>query len=139
MEKFVYYSMRLIAKKSRLCKIGRGTQQGDPISPQLFNAVLEGLFRALKRKWEGNKCEYKKGRFSEVCVATGADAGADLTLAYTHFTSYDKIAGKSLWVPLSGSRAPCARSCHSCEGTSSGSRLVRISRANCSRSRKIAA
>ena len=38
-------------KESRWFNIGRGTKQGDPISPQLFNVVFEVVFRKLKEKW----------------------------------------------------------------------------------------
>ena len=38
-------------KQSREFHIARGTKQGDPISPVLFNAVLEYMFGPLKRKW----------------------------------------------------------------------------------------
>ena len=36
---------------SREFRIERGTRQGDPISPILFNAVLEKVMRPLKEKW----------------------------------------------------------------------------------------
>ena len=36
---------------SRSFYIQRGTKQGDPISPVLFNAVLEKVMRLLKDKW----------------------------------------------------------------------------------------
>ena len=36
-------------KVSRTFQIGRGTKQGDPISPELFNAVLDKLSTEQKR------------------------------------------------------------------------------------------
>ena len=38
-------------KRSRVFPIQRGTKQGDPISPMLFNAVLEQIMRVCKAKW----------------------------------------------------------------------------------------
>ena len=40
-------------KVSRAFEVGRGTKQGDPISPQLFNAVVEHFMGKLKLKWAG--------------------------------------------------------------------------------------
>ena len=39
-----------LEKKSTSFKIGRGVRQGDPMSPKLFSAVLEQIFRKLN--WE---------------------------------------------------------------------------------------
>jgi hypothetical protein len=36
---------------SKRFSLKRGVRQGDPASPQLFNAVLESIFRKLKSKW----------------------------------------------------------------------------------------
>ena len=38
-------------KVSKSFRIGRGTKQGDPISPKLFNAVLERAFGRAKERW----------------------------------------------------------------------------------------
>jgi len=38
--------------ESRKFGITRGTKQGDPMSPSLFNAVLETVFQKLKQRWD---------------------------------------------------------------------------------------
>ena len=37
---------------SRSFDLARGTKQGDPLSPKIFNAVLEHFLRPIKKKWE---------------------------------------------------------------------------------------
>ena len=39
---------------SKSFKIKRGTKQGDPLSPQLFNSVLEQALRDIQAKWRRN-------------------------------------------------------------------------------------
>jgi len=39
-------------RSSRTFGLERGTKQGDPVSPALFNAVLENIMRKLKDKWK---------------------------------------------------------------------------------------
>ena len=39
----------------------RGTKQGDPLSPALFNAVLENVMRTIKCKWKVQKFGIKVG------------------------------------------------------------------------------
>lgn len=41
--------------QSRTFRIFRGTKQGDPISPLIFNAVLEQVLRPLKEQWTAKK------------------------------------------------------------------------------------
>jgi len=41
----------LAGKESRTFDIKRGVKQGDPISPLLFLAVMECMFRRLKQRW----------------------------------------------------------------------------------------
>eukprot|EP00973_Karenia_brevis_P077225 10726980-Karenia_brevis.AAC.1 len=36
---------------SKSFAISRGTKQGDPLSPSLFNAVLEAAMKEIKSKW----------------------------------------------------------------------------------------
>ena len=42
-------------KVSKEFSIDRGTKQGDPISPPLFNCVLERIFRKVKPDWNKKK------------------------------------------------------------------------------------
>ena len=41
--------------KSRTFGIFRGTKQGDPISPYIFNSVLEQVLRPVQERWRGRK------------------------------------------------------------------------------------
>ena len=50
---------------SRGFKIGRGTKQGDPLSPVLFNAVLEEVLREVQADWK------RKGRGIHVTGSHG--------------------------------------------------------------------
>ena len=42
-------------RTSRDFEINRGTKQGDPISPVIFNAVLETVMRTCKHKWRSKR------------------------------------------------------------------------------------
>ena len=43
---------RIIADTTRKpFEIRRGTKQGKPLSPQLFNAVFEEVFRSIQERW----------------------------------------------------------------------------------------
>ncbi|CAE8606069.1 unnamed protein product [Polarella glacialis] len=48
-------------KTSKQFNIQRGTKQGDPISPILFNAVLEMIMRRLKVKWQRQQLGFPLG------------------------------------------------------------------------------
>ena len=46
---------------SREFGIGKGTKQGDPISPMIFNSVLEQVMRTVKEKWRKKKLGIQLG------------------------------------------------------------------------------
>eukprot|EP00973_Karenia_brevis_P094256 12421537-Karenia_brevis.AAC.1 len=50
---------------SREFAIGKGTKQGDPISPLIFNAVLEHVMSKVKIKWAAKAYGRKIGYNSE--------------------------------------------------------------------------
>ena len=50
---------------SRKFDIQKGTKQGDPISPIIFNAVLEQVMRAVKSKWRARKIGMQLGHSPE--------------------------------------------------------------------------
>ena len=66
---------------SREFEIGRGTKQGDPISPILFNAVLEKAVSKAKDRWSARKAGIQIGygnqgyltnlRFADDILLTG--------------------------------------------------------------------
>ena len=46
-------------------KIEKGTKPGDPISPILFNAVLEHVMKQIKQRWKDQKLGYQIGKSTE--------------------------------------------------------------------------
>lgn len=78
---------RVVADKtSNKFEINKGTKQGDPISPALFNAVLEILMRRLKQKWAakgwgvriggpGSRLALQNLRFADDVLLTGTTLG----------------------------------------------------------------
>jgi hypothetical protein len=61
--------------KSKPFKICRGTKQGDPLSPMLFNAVLESVIKPIHEKWRLNNFGVKigRGRDDRLCNLRFAD------------------------------------------------------------------
>ena len=53
---------------SREFDIRRGTKQGDPISPIIFNSVLEEVMRKVKAKWHSKQYGMKLGYTSETTL-----------------------------------------------------------------------
>ena len=53
-------SVIMTDKTSESFKIERGVRQGDPMSPKLFNAVLEDIFRRLNWEDRGVKINGKR-------------------------------------------------------------------------------
>ena len=72
-------------KSSKKFSIARGTKQGDPISPALFNAVLEVVLRRLKAKWA------KRGHGVKILPS-----GEDRFLQNLRFADDLLLIGKSL-------------------------------------------
>ena len=50
-------------KTSKAFSIGRGTKQGDPLSPTLFNAVLEKALKNVVEKWKGRGWGVRLGSY----------------------------------------------------------------------------
>ena len=65
---------------SRCFALERGVKQGDPISPLLFIAVMEVVFRRLKKRWNSlNVC--RKGQYYGVVVDDISDPLSNLRFA----------------------------------------------------------
>ena len=59
--------------ESKRFRITRGTKQGDPMSPSLFNSVLESVFRKLKAKWQNRRCGITMGSEEQLSNLRFAD------------------------------------------------------------------
>ena len=64
---------------SRKFGIGKGTKQGDPISPVIFNAVLEQIMRPVKEKWLSKGWGQQLG-YGQDCVLTNLRFADDILL-----------------------------------------------------------
>ena len=70
-------------KESQTFRISKGTKQGDPISPPLFNAVLERIMKTLKERWSAR--------------GWGLDLGGGVRLQNLRFADDVLIIGTSLY------------------------------------------
>ena len=61
-------------------RVERGTKQGDPISPILFNAVVEHFMRKLKGRWNAKKFGYKVDEYAEEEFVTNLRYADDILL-----------------------------------------------------------
>eukprot|EP00973_Karenia_brevis_P024297 3353626-Karenia_brevis.AAC.1 len=73
------YSDQVAVVKTDVCSkpfsIERGTKQGDPLSPIIFNAVLERAMAAIQEKWrhKGYGIDLGLGRSKALCNLRFAD------------------------------------------------------------------
>ena len=66
--------------ESRAFNLGRGVKQGDPISPLLFLAIMEVLFRRLKARW--NKLNARRsGAYFGIVIDSAEDPLSNLRFA----------------------------------------------------------
>ena len=58
-----------------LFDIGRGTKQGDPLSPILFSSVLESVLAPLQERWRGKGCgvQVDESATGRLCTSRFAD------------------------------------------------------------------
>ena len=67
-------------RRSKSFVIGKGTKQGDPLSPALFNAVLEVLLRKLKVKWARSKWGLRMGDYAHADMIQNLRFADDILL-----------------------------------------------------------
>ncbi|CAE8597884.1 unnamed protein product [Polarella glacialis] len=89
---------------SKTFSIRRGTKQGDPTSPVLFNAVLEKAMRKAKQRWDqkGFGIEVEPGRLLQnlrfADDALPASSLSDLQAMLTHLAEMaSEVASKFIW------------------------------------------
>jgi hypothetical protein len=68
---------------SRFFDVGKGTKQGDPISPLLFNSVLEHIMRRVKARWASKGYGLQLGYLSDTGLTNLRFADDILLLART--------------------------------------------------------
>ena len=70
----------VVGSESRVFPLGRGVKQSDPISPILFLAVMEVIFRRLKTRW--NKLNSKRtGRYYGIVIDSEGDPLTNLRVS----------------------------------------------------------
>ena len=80
-------------RDSRKFEIGRGTKQGDPVSPKIFNAVLEVVFRRLKERWEKRKWGLRMHATWPTRWLTNLRFADDVMLTATTLPQLEKMLG----------------------------------------------
>jgi hypothetical protein len=66
--------------ESRSFTLGRGVKQGDPISPLLFLAVMEVVFRRLKTRWNQLNAK-RRGAYYGIVIDSETDPLSNLRFA----------------------------------------------------------
>lgn len=87
--------IRKVHKVGHNFKIGRGVWQGDLFSPNLFNSVLEEVFRGLDKRDKGIKIDWRmlnNLRFGDDLVLIGKNA-KEVQEMFTEFIKCSNTAG----------------------------------------------
>ena len=80
-------------RDSRKFEIGRDTKQGGPVSPKIFNAVLEVVFRRLKERWEKRKWGLRMHATWPTRWLTNLRFADDVMLTATTLPQLEKMVG----------------------------------------------
>lgn len=82
------YNNVTIVSKQQESRITRGVRQGDPISPLLFNGVIDELFEYLKNDRYGAAYKKRNGTVGKIVAVAFAD---DITLLCNSQRHLDKL------------------------------------------------
>lgn len=77
-------------KQSRSFNIERGTKQGDPLSPCLFNALLEDALREVQAQWEKKGLGLQLGH-AQNSILTNLRFADDVLLVATSLSQLKKM------------------------------------------------